>query len=289
MRSSTVPPVRTRITSGSASVRSLARNASYLTSFRSGQRTAAIGMAPDARHLHAALAQSREDLLGRREAEIRQHHDDVLLSPPVAAVADDERRGEQFLLLQPLMRVHEERAAEAEWEVVVGAGAGCDRRRRNAGNTVLLPGRRKAVPMHQGRHVELVLDADPELLSHRRRQALPAIRLADAQARCRFPVHLEATPLNAEDRDGLGPGRRGECGRNQRRHGGTARQHALMPPEAAVQSGTANRVRSVRMMAACTSATLPSAAISTQRSGSAAAMSRKPCRTRAWNNASSRS
>ena len=43
-----------------------------------------------------------------------------------------------------------------------------------------------------------------------------------------------------------------------------------MPPEAAVQSGTANRVRSVRMMAACTSATLPSAGDQHAAAGSAA-------------------
>jgi hypothetical protein len=55
------------------------------------------------------------------------------------------------------------------------------------------------------------------------------------------------------------------------------------------QVGNANRARNACMMAACTSAMEPSAAIITQRSGPAAATSRKPCLTRAWNNASSRS
>ena len=47
MRSSTGPPGSTLMTSGSASVRSLARNASYFTSFKSGAVAALLIAVPD--------------------------------------------------------------------------------------------------------------------------------------------------------------------------------------------------------------------------------------------------
>jgi hypothetical protein len=69
------------------------------------------------------VLQRGENLLGRREAEIGQHDHDLLLAGTVALIADDERRGHQELLLQALVRVHPERAAEAQREVVVRAAA----------------------------------------------------------------------------------------------------------------------------------------------------------------------
>ena len=71
----------------------------------------------------AGLFQPLEYLLGGREAEIGEHDHDLLLVRAVALIPDDERRGHQPLLLQALMGVHPERAAEAQREIVIGAAA----------------------------------------------------------------------------------------------------------------------------------------------------------------------
>jgi hypothetical protein len=62
---------------------------------------------------HAALLEFRENLLGRREAEVGQHDDDFLLVRAVALIVDDQRCRHQELLLKPLMGMHPESAAEA--------------------------------------------------------------------------------------------------------------------------------------------------------------------------------
>ena len=98
MRRSTRPPGSTLTISGSASVRKLARKASYLTSLRSGpdwpvdigaaifmldvEAMAPAGFAMPA--IEPELLQIFEDLFCRREAEIGQHHHDFLLVRPVA-------------------------------------------------------------------------------------------------------------------------------------------------------------------------------------------------------------
>src|SRR5262249_52033771 len=141
-RSSTRPPGSTLTTSGSSSVRSLARNASYFTSFKSGLAVAPsmlmagggaiVPRAPPlafmspacpahcvhvagtgsrlrgARHGRHAVAflELLENLLRWREAEVRQHHDHFLFGRPVAVIVDDQGCGHQQLLLQSLVRVH---------------------------------------------------------------------------------------------------------------------------------------------------------------------------------------
>jgi len=57
------------------------------------------------------------------------------------------------------------------------------------------------MPMDESRHVELVVDMNPELLSHFCDKARCAIRLANAEHRGRLSVHFDAAPLDAEDRD----------------------------------------------------------------------------------------
>src|SRR5262245_47962148 len=114
MRSSTRPPGSTLTTSGSPSVRSLARNASYFTSFKSGLAAAPPMVMPGAFALSTfpftfagadadgdapVMAPgdmlppflSSENLVGRRKAEIGQHHDHFLLVRLVALIADDQR------------------------------------------------------------------------------------------------------------------------------------------------------------------------------------------------------
>ena len=60
------------------------------------------------------------------------------------------------------------------------------------------------MPMDESRHVELVGDANLELLSHFCDKARCAIRLANAEHRCRLSVHFDAAPLDTEDRNRLG-------------------------------------------------------------------------------------
>ena len=214
MRSSTRPPGSTLITSGSASVRSLARNASYLTSFRSGLAAApvfampaidafaATGSAPPALQAGPCcpLFQLREYLVGRGEAEIGQHDDDLLLVRAVALVVDDQRRRHQQLLLQPLVRMHPKGAAKAQREVVIGGAARRDRRSGNAGHAVLLPRRRQAVPMNQARLVDPVFDADAKRLADIGGDAERPVRLADAIDRSRLAVDLDIAALQLKDR-----------------------------------------------------------------------------------------
>jgi hypothetical protein len=71
----------------------------------------------------AALFELRENLLGRREAEVGQHHDHLLLVALVALIADDQGCGHHQLLLQTLVGVHPEHPAEAQREVIVGIAA----------------------------------------------------------------------------------------------------------------------------------------------------------------------
>ena len=151
-RSSTRPPGSTLTTSGSPSVRSLARNASYVTSFRSGLAAAPIAM-PARGALSAGPFPSWSGRSGRdaapwaqpsgrsrttscrpflssanicsggvklKSASIRMTS---CWSGAVALIADDQRRRHQQLLLQSLVRMHPERSAEAQREVVVGAAA----------------------------------------------------------------------------------------------------------------------------------------------------------------------
>ena len=214
MRRSTRPPGSTLTISGSASVRKLARKASYLTSLRSGPDWAARHRR---RHLHARRRRHRggrlrharhrarvlqilEDLFRGREAEIRQHHHDLLLVRPVALVVDDERRRHQPLLLQPLMRVHPERAAEAQREVIVRAAARGNRRSGNPRHAVLPPGRRQPVPMDQARFADAVFDPDPKGLADLGREAKGPVWLLDGVDRRRPAVHLDIAPLKPQDR-----------------------------------------------------------------------------------------
>ena len=55
------------------------------------------------------------------------------------------------------------------------------------------------MPMDESRHVEVVVDANLELLSHFGDKARRAIRLANAEHRRRLPIHFDAAPLDAED------------------------------------------------------------------------------------------
>ncbi len=152
-----------------------------------------------ARH-RAGLLQILEDLLGRREAEIGQHHHDLLLVGLVALIVDDERRGHQKLFLQALMRVHPERAAEAQGKVVIGAAAGGNRRAGNPRHAVLPPWRRHPVPMDQARLADPVFDANTERLAHLGGEAKVPVRLSDAVDRRRLAVYLDVAALKAQDR-----------------------------------------------------------------------------------------
>lgn len=148
----------------------------------------------------AALLELREDLLRRREAEVSQHQDDFLLVGPVALIADDQRRRHQQLLLQALVRVHPVRSAETQREIVVGAAPRRYRRSGDAGDAVLLPGWRKAVPVDQAGFVDPVFHADAKPGAHLGPDAEGTGGLLDSVHRRRLAVHLDAAALQPQHR-----------------------------------------------------------------------------------------
>ncbi len=83
----------------------------------------------------------------------------------VALIPDDERRGHQPLLLQALMGVHPERAAEAQREIIIGATAWGNRGSGNARHAVLSPGRGEPVPMDEAWFVDAVFDPHAKSLA----------------------------------------------------------------------------------------------------------------------------
>ena len=88
------------------------------------------------------------------------------------------------------MRMHPERAAEAQREVVIGAAARRNRRPGNTRHAVLPPRRRQPVPMDQARLVDAVFDPDAKGLADFGGEAERPVRLADAVDRgasCRSP------------------------------------------------------------------------------------------------------
>ena len=116
------------------------------------------------------------------------------------SIVDDERRRHQPLLLQPLMRVHPERAAEVQGEVVVGAAARRDRRAGNPRHAVLPPRRRHPVPMDEAWFADAVLDAHAEGLADFGGEAERPVWLSDAVDRRRLAVHLDIASLKPQDR-----------------------------------------------------------------------------------------
>ena len=164
---------------------------------RRGRRAAADGRLAGHR---PGFLQALENLLRRSEAEIGQQHHDFLLVGAVALIADDERRGQKELLLQPFMRVHPERAAEGQREIVIGARPRRNGRSGNAWHPVLRPGRRQPVPMNETRFVEAVLDPDAKGLADVDEKAGYAVRLADAVDGSRLAVHHDFAWRYLEDR-----------------------------------------------------------------------------------------
>ena len=156
------------------------------------------------------LFEAGENLLRRGEAEIGQHDHDFLLVRAVALIVNDERRGHQELLLQALVRMHPERPAESQREIVVGAAARRNRRAGNSRHAVLPPRRRQPMPMDEARLVDAVLDPHAEGLADLGRQAERPVGLTDAEHRGGPAVHLDVAALQSEDGRGRrGPSRRG--------------------------------------------------------------------------------
>ena len=157
-----------------------------------------------------------------------QHHDDFLLvEAGLGRVADDEGRRHHPLLLEADVRVHPKRAGDVEREVVIIRGARRERRLRDIGNAVLPIWRRQAVPVHQGRFVEVVFE--------RRAVALPglgvntphAVGPTDMKRRRRLAVDLDHARLGAQDDRRLPGHRRPRQGcRHERRPGGGSEEFA---------------------------------------------------------------
>ena len=98
------------------------------------------------------------------------------------------------------MRVHPERAAEAQGEVVVRAAARRNRRSRNPRHAVLPPRRRQPMPMDKARLVDAVFDPNAKGLAHFGRDAKGPVWLPDAVDRRRPAVDLDVAPLKPQDR-----------------------------------------------------------------------------------------
>ena len=180
---------------------------------------------------------------------------DFLLVRPVALIADDQRRRHQELLLQPLMGMHPEGAAKAQREVVVGAAARRNRRSGDAGNAVLLPWRREAVPVDQARLLDLVFQAHAKWLADLGRDAERAVGLADAVAprqACRSPRCCgarSATPSAEPARYSAARGRAWWRPKPQRRRRGTRGVKAWAKPPRARQASVGGEKRGYRLRA----------------------------------------
>ncbi len=107
-------------------------------------------------------AEAVVDFLRALEREVMQQEDDFLPVGGVVRVAHDQRRAHHGLFLQALVRVHPEGTGRGEGEVVGGCAARGDCWRGDAGNAVLLVGRREAVPVDQRVNAGIVLKHDPE-------------------------------------------------------------------------------------------------------------------------------
>ena len=141
--------------------------------------------------LARAAAQPGEDLGGIAEGEIVQQDDHLLLvARSLGRIAHDERRRQQLLLLQPDMGVHPVGAGTREDEVVLVAAAGLERRLRQLGHAVLIARRRQAVPVHQRVLVELVDELHMEALAGVGDDAVPSVRLDQAEHIGRLAVDL---------------------------------------------------------------------------------------------------
>src|ERR1700746_1862947 len=97
------------------------------------------------------------------------------------------------------MRMHVEGTAIVQRKVVIGAAALWDRRSRDAGDTILLPGRREAVPVDQARLADPVFDTNAKGLADLGRDAECPVRLFDAVDRSRLAVYLDMPALQPED------------------------------------------------------------------------------------------
>src|SRR6516225_967011 len=144
------------------------------------------------------------------------------------------------------MRMHVERAAIVQRKVVIGAAARCDRRSRDAGDTILLPRRREAMPMDQARLADRVFNTNAKGLADLRRDAECPVRLLDAVDRSRLAVYLDIPALQPEDcpRRGVAAGPAGRrvlrfrdappASRRRKgsEDGGTTRQHGEVSSKA---------------------------------------------------------
>src|ERR1700741_786729 len=98
------------------------------------------------------------------------------------------------------MRMHVEGAAIVQRKVVIGAAARWDRRSRDPGHAVLLPRRRKAVPVDQARLADPVFHTNAKRLADLRRDAKRPVRLLDAVDGSRLAVYLDVAALQLQDR-----------------------------------------------------------------------------------------
>jgi hypothetical protein len=126
-----------------------------------------------------------------------QHQHDLLLVHGLA-LCDDQRRGEQPLLLQPVMGVHPIGARIAQGEVVFVSGSWLEQRLRDPGHAVLMQWRTQTVPMDQSGLGKPIRERHAEWVSRPEAQAVHPVRLAQAGDGRRAPAHLDHPPLGRE-------------------------------------------------------------------------------------------
>ena len=157
-------------------------------------------------------AQPGEDLRRILEAEIAEQHDHrVLVEAGLGGVGDDQRRGQQALLLQPLVRMHPVGARMAEGEIIGIAPPRRQRRLADPRHAVLLVGRQQAMPVDERVLRQPVLELDPEAPVGGDRQARRPVGLADTEHRRGLAVDLDDMGFDAQ-LDGVIGRRRPESG-----------------------------------------------------------------------------
>src|SRR5690606_35228130 len=120
-----------------------------------------------------APLQLRQNFVWVAKGEIVEHHHDFLdVGGGLGGIADDERRRHQKLLLQAVMGMHPVGAGPIEWKVVGVAFSGWQRRLRQIGYAVLLPGWRQAVPMEESLLAGIVFQAHAKVTVGLRKKAV---------------------------------------------------------------------------------------------------------------------
>ena len=133
-----------------------------------------------------------EYLVGRREAEVSEHHRDGSISPLLLLFVEDDKGLSHIALgLQAVVRVHPERAVLHQWVVNALAFPRRNRRLRHEGHTIHGIGKNQPMPMHCCRNIESVDQLEIDAVVLCRGVSALAVQLANATTLDRPPQNRQ--------------------------------------------------------------------------------------------------